>query len=54
MRFFGELSSYNSKEFASITNITTTFREEEASTKTTLLKAIIGNSTGNRGFSYTS
>jgi hypothetical protein len=34
-------------------DVATTFREEEASTKTTLLETDIGDSAGNRGFSYT-
>jgi len=48
------LSRYGSKEFASMTNVATTFGEEEAGTKTTLLKAVIGDGAGNRGFSCTS
>jgi hypothetical protein len=37
-----------------MTNVATTFGEEEASTKTTLLKAVMGDSAGNRGFSCAS
>jgi hypothetical protein len=50
LRFFTELSCYNSEEFASITNIVTTFGEEEAGFKTTLLKAVMGDGAGNCGF----
>jgi hypothetical protein len=54
LRFFAELSRYSSKEFASIADVATTFGKEEASTKTTLLKAVIGDGSGNRGFSCAS
>jgi hypothetical protein len=54
LRFLGELSRDSSEELASMTNVATTFGEEEAGTKTTLLKAVIGDSTGNRGFSCAS
>jgi hypothetical protein len=54
LRFLEELSRYSSEEFACMTNVTSTFEEEEASTKTTLLKAVIDNSAGNRGFSCVS
>jgi hypothetical protein len=48
------LSRYSREEFASITNIATTFRKEEAGTKTTLLEAFICNGSGNRGLSCAS
>jgi hypothetical protein len=54
LRFFAELSRYNSKEFASMADVATAFRKQEAGIKTTLLKAIIGDSSGNRGFSCAS
>jgi hypothetical protein len=37
-----------------MTDVATTFREEKAGTKTTLLKAVISDSTSNRGFSCAS
>jgi hypothetical protein len=46
-----KLNGNRRNEFASMPNISTTFCEEEASSKTTLLRIFAGNSTSNGGFS---
>jgi hypothetical protein len=48
------LSRYSSEKFASMANVAATFGEEEAGTKTALLKAVVGDSAGYRGFSCAS
>jgi hypothetical protein len=54
LRFFAELSRYSNKEFISITNVAITFGKEEAGNKTTLLEVVIGDGSGNHGFSCAS